>query len=309
MANEYTTSAKKRVTTIRVRAWGITLAIIVALIFYFLVTVTTRNAINWIDFALLATVQIICHCVYFPEGDLFGQKDAAYISNKEIYNRKANEINEKRNIAKLREYCKQEYLERKQRYIDGECGAIGITTAELEILKQKTEKEIRQMKSFEVREVVDYEERSKLIIFSRYKRRKLYKLIFHEIPVEENYPETIMSAVETNGNHAIRDGSVTYKAHAYIRKILQATVVGAIFAYIGYAARDGVGIAQIVQIIMYITSMLTTSVISFANGEACSKVHKSKFYMELATFIDGFNEWLPTVHSVESITSLTKESE
>ena len=284
-------ATKQRVETIRLRTWTLTLAILISLALYLLVNVTTKQSINWIDFVLLCTMQIIVHSLYFPDGDLFGQKDTAFINNKSAYNEKASEINEKKEIANLRKYCNYEFEERKQRYIQSQCGLIGITLEELELLKQHDEKYILELQSFETKEIVNGEEKSRLIFFSKHKRKILYNLIFKPLPVEKNYPETIMSAVENNGNKAIKDGSISYKAQSYIRKILTAVVVGGIFAYIGYTLRDGFGFAQVVQICMYITTLFTTAVMAFTSGETCSKVHKSHFYLDLANFIDGFNEW------------------
>lgn len=289
--NKYVDGAKQRLSVIRLRTWTLTLAIIIALVFYFLVTVTTSQDIDWVSFVLLCTVQIVCHGLYFQDGDLYGQKDEDFISNKENYNAKAEAINQDKNIAQLREYCTVEFNERKHRYILNECATIGITEEELELLKQKPEQEIKKMKSFEVKEIVDGEEKPKLIMFSKFKRKKLYALIFGKLPVEENRPETIMSAIETNSDKAIKDGSVAYKAQSLIRKTMQAIIVGGIFAYIGYTLKDGVGIAEVVSIIMYLTTMFTTAVLAFSRGETCSKVYKSRFYLELSNFIDGFNEW------------------
>jgi hypothetical protein len=236
-------------------------------------------------------MQIIVHSLYFPDGDLFGQKDNAFISNKNAYNQKASDINENKEIANLRKYCDFEYEERKERYILNQCSIIGITLEELQVLKQKPEKEILKIEKFETKEIIDGEEKGRLIFFSKHKRKILYNLIFKTIPVEKNSPETIMSAVENNGNKAIRDGSISYKTHSYIRKIFTAVIIGGFFAYIGYTLRDGFGFAQVVQICMYITTLFTTAVMAFTSGETCSKVHKSHFYLDLANFIDGFNEW------------------
>lgn len=291
MNNDYVNSTKQRVRTIRLRTWTLTLALIVSLAFYIVVNVTTRQSISVIDFILLCSVQIIIHCLYFPDGDYFGQRDTAFISNKSAYNQKATEINEKREIADLRKYCIAEFEERKERYIANQCGLIGITIDELELLKQKTEKEILELKTFEIKETIDGKEKSRLLFFSKVKRKILYNLIFKPLPVEQNYPETIMSAVENDGNKAIKDGSISYKIQSYVRKILIAVVIGGIFAYIGYTLKDGFGFAEVVQIVMYLTTMFTTAVMAFSSGETCSKVHKSHFYLDLANFIDGFNEW------------------
>ena len=289
--NKYYRATKQRVEAIRLRTWTLTLAILITLALYLLVNVTTKQSVSWVDFIMLCIMQIIVHSLYFPDGDLFGQKDTAFINNKTAYNNKASAVNENKAIASLRKYCDFEYEEKKERYILNQCSIIGITLEELEILKQKTEKEIKKLEKFETKEIVDGEEKGRLIFFSRHKRKILYNLIFKPIPVEKNYPETIMSAVENNGNKAIRDGSISYKAHSYIRKILMAVVVGGIFAYIGYTLRDGFGFTQVVQICMYITTLFTTAVMAFTSGETCSKVYKSRFYLDLANFIDSFNEW------------------
>lgn len=289
--NKYVSAAKSRITTIRTRTWTLSLSLVIALIFYLIVNVSTKQAINLIDFVLSCTMQIIVHSLYFPDGEIFGQKDNAYINNKTAYNDKATDINQNKEFAQLRKYCKIEYEERKERHFLNTIGKIGITEKEYKDLSQKTKKEIKELKTYETKEIVDGEEKSRLIVFSKHKKRLLLNLLFAPSPVEENHPETIISAVENDRNKAIKDGSIPYKKHSYRRKILIAIVVGGIFAYIGYTVRDGFGWAEIVSICMYLTTLLTTAVTAFTSGENCSKVHKSHFYLELANFIDGFNEW------------------
>lgn len=301
--NEMGEMVKSRASSIRIRTWTLTLAIIVTLSLTILVNITTKQEMSYIDFCLVSVLQVLTHCLYFPDGEIFGQKNKTFIDNKQAYNEKASEINQKKKIKKLREYCNVEFEERKQRYISNECGALDITLEEFEILKGKSEEEIKHLKSYEF-VYVDPQtkaESSKLIFFSRSKRKKLYDLIFKKLPVEANYPETIMSAVENNGNKAIRDGSLSYKAHSYIRKVLQAVVIGGVFAYIGYTVRDGIGITEIVQIFMYLTALFSTAVLAFSSGETCSKVYKSRFYVELVNFIDGFTEWDSINYKEDSI--------
>lgn len=289
--NKYVSETKTRLISVRLRTWTLTLAIVVTLIFYFLVNVVTRQAINWIDFVLLCILQVTVHSMYFPDGELFGQKDKSFIDNKKAYNDKADDLNLKGEFKKLREYCKYEYEERKKAYIIKECSFIGITPEELEDLKQKDTKHIKKLKIYETSEEVNGEIKSRIVFLTRKKRKHLKNLLFKPLPVEENHPETIMSAVENNGIRAIKDGSITYKAQSYIRKILTAIVIGGIFAYIGYTMRDGFGFTQVVSISMYLTTLFTTAVMAFTSGETCSKVYKNHFYIDLANFIDGFNEW------------------
>ena len=117
-----------------------------------------------------------------------------------------------------------------------------------------------------------------------------------------------MSAVENNGNQAIKDGSIAYKARSYVRKFLQAVVIGGVFAYIGYTMRDGVGIPQIMQTLMYLTALFSTAVIAFSSGETCSKVYKSRFYIQLVNFIDSFNEWDSETYKADDILKEQKEN-
>lgn len=291
--NDIGDGIKERASSIRVRTWTLTLAIVITLAFSILVNITTKQKISLIDFVLLTIVQIVTHSLYFPDGEIFGQKQQSFIDNKQSYNDKASEISLKKKIKRLREYCKVEFEERKQRYILNECSALDITPEEFAILKQKSEEEILSLKQYDFvyQDPTTKAEKTKTIFFSKSKRKKLYNLIYKRLPIEPNYPETIMSAVENNGNKAIKDGSVSYKAQSYIRKILQAVVIGGIFAYIGYKVRDGIGIAEIMQILMYLTTMFSTAVLAYSSGETCSKVYKSRFYIDLVNFIDGFNEW------------------
>lgn len=306
--NKYAKAAKARASSIRLRTWTLTAAIIICLAFYLLVSVTTKQTINWFDFILLCIMQIVIYCVYFPDGDLYGQKDPTFIANKQSYNDKANEITQNKQMAALRTYCKHEYEQRKKSYILNQCGIIGITVNEFALLKQLPEKEIKKIESFKVMELNELgEEKEKIIVFSKQKRKMLYKLIFKPLPVEENFPETIMSAIENKGNKAIKDGSISYKSRSYISKFFRAVVIGSIFAYIGYTAKDGFGIAEILSMFMYITTLLTSAVMAYSAGENCSKIYKSRFYLELANFIDGFQEWITQENSLKK--EITKEPE
>ena len=232
-------------------------------------------------------MQIVSYCLYFPEGENFGCKNKSFIENKDTYNDKAEKVITENKIAQLRNYCEVEYLERKERYLNNECGYLGITQKELELLKNKTKKEIFKLKKFEFKNGNDI----KVVNFSRKKRRVLFNLIYNPLPVEKNNTETILSAIENNGTSAIHDSSLIFKKQSYIKKFMVVFLVGLVFGYIGYTVRESFGIAEIVQIFMYLTTMFTTSVMAFSTGETSSKVYKSHFYVELSNFLDGFSEW------------------
>lgn len=280
-----------RVSTVRFRTWTTTIVLIVMLVFFYIMNVTTRASLSWIDFVLLCIVQVVAHSIYFPDGEIFGEKDKSFVANKEKYNSNADIIIDKKKHENLRVFCDYEYEERKQRYIITQCGYIGITYDEFKILKQLSKKEIRHLDTFETKEIVDGKEEKKLIQFGRKKKAMLYRLIFKPLPVEKNNPDTIMSAVENDGTKKIKDTSISFKRRNYVRKFLQATLLGALFAYVVYTVRDGFGLAEITSIIMCLGSMIVTAVLAFSSGETCSKVYKSRFYLELGNFIDEFLDW------------------
>ena len=274
---------KKRATSIRLRTYILTTTILITLIFYILVNVMTKQAIGWVDFCLLVSVQTIIYLSYYPDGELYGMKDKKYLQNYTAYNEKANKLNAEHKIEKLRAYCKYNYEKRLERYINNECGALNITQEEYEALKQKTPEEIKHLKVFEFD--------GKLFHFTRHKRRRLYNLIFKPLPVQPNKAETIMSAVERSGNGAVQDESPAFKRKMFTIKAFQILGFALLLAYIGFTLKDGVGIPEIVQIFMYLTTMITNAVTAYTTGEQTTKIYKTRFYVDLSNFIDGFNEW------------------
>lgn len=286
-----------RVKSVRFRTWITTGILLVMLSFYYIMSVTTKASLSWIDFVLLCVVQVVAHSIYFPDGELFGEKDPAYIRNKDTYNTKADKIIDEKKHESLRAYCDYEYEERKQRYIITQCGYIGITFDEFKILKQLSKKEMRRLDHFETTEIIDGKEEKKIIQFGRRKKKMLYNLVFRPLPVEKNHPETIMSAVENDGSKKIKDTSISFKRANYMRKFFMAILFGAMMAYVAYTVRDGFGLAEFTQIVMCVASLIITAVFAYASGETCTKVYKSRFYLELGNFIDEFFEW-DTKHPV-----------
>ena len=288
---EYRKAIHDRFSSVRARTWSITLALIVMLVFYYIMNVTTKQAMSWVDFLMLCFVQLVAHSIYFPDGEIFGTKDETFIKNKAAYNEKAENVNTNKKHERLRTFCDVDFEERKKRYVLNQLSFIGISFDEFAILKTKEEKEIRSMKRFETTETIDGKEIPKVIQFGRRKRKILFDLIFRPLPVERNHMETIMSAVENDGTKAIKDSSVAYKRHNYIKKFLFAFLVGGILAYVAYTVRDGFGLAEITAIIMCIGSLFVTAVLAFSAGEQCTRVYKNRFYLELVNFIDEFTEW------------------
>ena len=52
---------KDRASTVRLRTWTLTLAILIALALYFLVQVGWNDKVNFVDLIFVATVQIMMH--------------------------------------------------------------------------------------------------------------------------------------------------------------------------------------------------------------------------------------------------------
>lgn len=282
--NKYLKAIKQRSSAVRVRTWALTLALMIALIFYFFMQTFFKESINLIDFFFLCIVAVLTHCIYFPDGEIFGQKDPKFIENRDAYNQKATEINEKHHFKYLKQYCEVEFEERKKKYVVEELSIIGITEDELKWFKSQTKSYIQQNESFEID--------GKLIVLARGKKRKLIKLLFDPLPIQKNEPETIMSAIEVRTSRKIRDMSVAFKKGSYISKFFISLLLGAVFSYTAYTLKDGIGWEKITLIVMFLTTIFSTAVTSFGSGEVCQRIYRKQFYIELSLFIDGFNEWL-----------------
>lgn len=291
-AKDFKGNVGQRMSSIRLRAIVLTVGIVLGLILYIFVNLITRQAMSWIDFCLLVVLQYLVYVTYFPEGENYGERDEKYIKSKDAYNDKATAVNEEHKINKLREFCKVDYQRRLQTYIETECGALDITLEELEQLKKLDEKQIKSLKQYTFKEPTkDNPDGEKMIIFSRHKRKRIYNLIFKPLPVEENHPETILSAVENNGYKAIKNGAKSFKRRSYILKIVLVIVSAVILAYIGYQARDGVGLEEIFRMFMYLFTIVANATTAYTTGETCTKVYKKRFYIDLVNFIDEFREW------------------
>lgn len=288
---EYVDKNKVKLKVIRLRTWSLTLVLFTTIILYFALYIgfswrfTSRTLI---DISFLAILQILSQCLYFPEGDLFGQRDKTYIANKDYYNKNATMIVRDGHITKLREYCKFEYEERKKRYIIGELSKINLTEYEYSLFKEFKPKEFKRIQELKYMQG----EEEKVIILSRLRKKVLYALLFKELPVKENQPETIMSATEKDIYKGIKDGSVTYKKVSYGRRIFQSVFIGTFLGFIGYTVMGKGNVQErIMQAFVYICSVLSTCVIAYNSGENCSKVYKNAFYVDLSNFIDNFFEW------------------
>ena len=126
---------KNRVFALRIRTITLTLVIIVTLGFYLCVNAIINEDIDVIDFAILSFVQIVAHCLYFPDGELYGSREKKLVSNREAYNNKASLVNQKMQFRELKEYCKVDFENRTRNYIETKCGYIGITYEDYEIIK------------------------------------------------------------------------------------------------------------------------------------------------------------------------------
>lgn len=280
-----TKELKSRFLALRLRTLVLTLILIITLGFYLCVNAILKETIDAIDFAILTFVQITTHCLYFPDGELYGSKNQTLVSNRTSYNEKATLVNQKMQFNELKEYSKYDFELRQRNYIETQCGYIGITyDGYLFIKNNYSEKDLKTTDKIEID--------GSIIFLSKHKRKLLHGLLFNSIPVGYNNPETIMSALESDKSAKIIDKSRGYKIQAYIRKVFMAIVVGGVMAYIGYQAKDGFGLTDVVRMLMYLSSMTTTAIMSYSSGEVCQKQYKNEFYIELALFLDNFFEWL-----------------
>ena len=273
---------------IRIRTITLTLLVIAVLALYLLVQTYFRDEISWIDFIILTAVTIIMHFVYFPDGELNGQRDVRYITNNQAYNDKAELINSKRQIFNLNEYCKVDFDIRKKSYVETHCGYLEITPEILEYFRDTYS--YKDLKKNEY--LYTSAKQDKKYFLSKYKRKQLIKLLFKELPIGYNFPDTILSAKETDSSKAIVDESKRFKYITNTTKIITAIIIGLVLAYIGLSKKDEFTIADLAKMLMYLTSIVSTAVFSYSAGEKSMKIFKCDFYIALCNFIERFFVWL-----------------
>ena len=110
-----------RFKAIRLRTITLSFVIFITLVLYLLVNVITKQSIDFIDFVIMATLQIVIQYIFFPDGEVYGQQNDKFKKNRETYNEKALSINTNGNFGKLREYCECEFQKRKKEYVVNEC--------------------------------------------------------------------------------------------------------------------------------------------------------------------------------------------
>ena len=164
---------KNRFMALRIRTLVLTLVIIVTLAFYLCVNAIINEEIDLIDFAILSFVQIVTHCLYFPDGELYGSNNVKLVANRNSYNTKANLVNQKMQFAELKDYCKVDFDTRKRSYIETKCGYIGLTYDDYKFIEANYSLEnIKTSHSLELN--------GKVYFLSRYKRKVLIAILFKE---------------------------------------------------------------------------------------------------------------------------------
>lgn len=274
----------KKSLTFRIRTIILTIVLIASLVFYFLVSTFFKEKLNWIDFIMLASIQIITHFLYYPDGELNGELDVIYTKNKNGYNDKANNITENRHVKLLEEFTKVDFTTRQKTYIETQMGHIGLDYNDYVYLKDHVDQLNLKAKALEIN--------GRLIVLKHYNKKILKKLLFKKLPVELNSVITILSANENAVEQKIKDKSKVYTFAMHAKKIIFATVIGAFLAYIGYTKKDSFGIEDFVMMTIDLTSIVATAVLSYSSGERATKVYKCEFYVDLSLFLDKFAEWL-----------------
>lgn len=302
--NQYADGVKDRAVSIRLRTIILTGMIVLMLILYCIVQLILNQRINVVDMILIGIIQVLTFSAYYPEGQNYGSNNKVYLANKKTYNEKANYVNNNQLQAKLGEYCEYEYKKRKHEWYENQCGILGITTDDLDKIKQSfTEQEVKKLESITTKRKKDDKHEEEVVVhFGRKQRKRLHSLIFNPCPVEKNEPDAILSACEIKREKRIIDGSLGNTNQNIGVFILRAIIMMVFFGYLGYALRDGFSFANIMQFGMFFGTMVGTAVTAYSNGETNIKTHKNRYYIELTTFLNGMFEWAgikPTIEEKE----------
>lgn len=282
--------SNKEKNKLRTRTLALTFVLTTGIIFYCLMQWVITGNLDLINLIISGLIQILTHFAYYDDGKIYGEKDSGFKSNKDAYNANANKVNDDNMFSELKNYCQEEFKERKQRYLNAKFSYIGISESDFILLKQMSENEINKLKKFE--------NEKKIIHFTKKKRKALYDLIFKPLPVEPNEPEFIMSAVSFDKSKGIQDKSVLFEKITHLRVVLKATILALFIAYIGISLRENFSWESIIEMIYFIIVMVYTAIFSFSYGEKHTRIYKSNFYNELTMFLDGFFEYIKNSKSI-----------
>lgn len=276
--------SNKEKNKLRTRTLALTFTLTTGIVFYCLMQWVITGNLDLISLIISGLIQILTHFAYYDDGKIYGEKDSGFKANKDAYNADANKVNDDNMFSELKNYCQEEFKERKQRYLNAKFSYIGISESDFILLKQMSENEINKLQKFENEKTI--------IHFTKKKRKVLYDLIFKPLPIEPNEPEFIMSAVSFDKSKGIKDKSVLFEKITHIRVVLKATILALFIAYIGISLRDNFFWESIVEMIYFIIVMVYTAIFSFSSGEKHTRIYKSNFYNELTMFLDGFFEYM-----------------
>lgn len=283
---------KYKSTIIRIPTILFSFLMIGTLTIYFLVSVQFGSNLDWANFILLGTMEVATFYLYYPDGQLKGQISDRYINNKQAYNSKASKVNAKRQVKNLQAYCIVEYKERIKEHIETELGYCDLDYNDYVYLKSHISEQIlKRSKSIEID--------GKMVYLDKHKKKRLYALLFKKMPVNPNNSRTILSAVESNSQSAIVDGSKKDKTNAQIRMVFKVLSIALFSGYMVVNNRDGLTLTAIAQLVMDLFAIFLIAIVSYMQGENNQKTYKANFYMDLSIFLDNFYEWLLSDRNID----------
>lgn len=279
-------------TILRVPTILFTFLMVATLVIYFLVSVSFGSTLDVPNFIILATMEIITYYLYFPDGQLKGQNSDRFINNKTSYNTKASKVNQKRQIKNLQEYCIIEYKDRIKEFIETQMGYCDLDYNDYLWLRDNlTYGQFKRCKDIVVN--------GKSVYLDKAKRKRLKSVLFKKLPIEANNSRTILSAVETNSQAAIRDHSKKDKLFSQFRMVLKVLSIALFSGYMLITAKDGFSITTLAMFVLDLFAIMVVAITSYMQGETNQKTYKANFYMDLAIFLDNFYEWLLIEKSID----------
>ena len=279
-------------TILRVPTILFTFLMVGTLVIYFLVSVSFGSTLDVPNFILLGTMEVVTYYLYFPDGQLKGQNSDRFINNKTSYNTKASKVNQKRQIKNLQEYCIVEYKDRIKEYIETQMGYCDLDYNDYLWLRDNmTYSQFKHCKEIVVND--------KSVYLDKSKRKRLKNVLYKKLPIEANNSRTILSAVETNSQAAIRDQSKKDKMFSQFRMALKVLSIAFFSGYMLVTAKDGFNMTTLAMFVLDLFAIMVVAITSYMQGEINQKTYKANFYMDLAIFLDNFYEWLLLEKSID----------
>lgn len=226
----------------------------------------------WTTTLIGTFLTILAIIFWLPSGKEYGAKDKTYISNKQAFDDKANAISKNQQFGKLDKFCT--YKNEKRRY------------EKIVKMLNKVVLDIDTLSRYKDVESVNADEK-----LNKKQKKMLVHLLTKQVEVRELTSFQITTGIDDAKDENYHNSENLHQTLFMIRKIVFGIATSVFLASIIISAKK-VGIAEITQLCLWLTSIIMNIFFSFLKGIKLIRVDRNRYYIKMANLLSEFDEWL-----------------